>query len=1361
MASGQVLHIFETPESLDLASVLRCPDPGDEFRLSAYNADDVENWSEADVSIAVSMIVDVTCGNVCDVIDVLTIPVFHAAFNLIRYYPNLSPSRQVTLCAAFSSFSAKALELLRAIPANPYFTAKDTLDNCTYVELEDKMLTFTNFETQYQCTKRLEELRIGPSHIGSVVRSLVQLVNFLSCMCLKVATSVAPRNLGMAPPSLRVTTSPRRIGSKRRKLQDDATVNLQALDSLVDSMLAISSLDFDTIFSGAYGGAGKPSGPFSRLLLSSICGAMGHVGIEQRAKLAKALCLFARYKLSILLQFNPQLLDLDYLNDSDKGSGLECIGDELEWVTIIAQESKTNHNSCIAECLEMMGDTIIPNLVMKQIITIVKDTWSLQSESAMSSSVQAELLNIGTFIERMAKLVPLSCLNAMDQLRLLFDICSYSLRKSVMEAVKTLIIVARHVDNDQCDSDTARSCAMQREKLLALLQSRQYDSYMYARASLCKAFQDLVKLEALPIRWYTITTDLALERLMDKGSQVRQRALGLLAALVVDVTKRLYRVKLNVPTLKFDLDVINRHLNSIQNLPQEDNIDEITKYLQEHLGLSPSLEKDCISTLCTRLEYANEMYASVLDIAQKVQQAIEIANEMLNSSIETDQKAAIKFIATCHFMDIKAATQGLENVWQLAWSNNQNVIDAVLLEFKRVYFENKDHIAIANGLIEMVSTCTFSIVASIEKIFEINATRQVPPLMHLDKLFVALLKLAVGPSVQVGKDSLPRVALGLCRLIIVCICPSADNAVAQSIRNLDQKKLSCIKNLLQATARVDWCCFAQLCIIVQHGFGNGLAKIAEIAYSLLIASIGSNEPGWFAAAQAVVDLTFAHYVNPELLWQRFISQLLLEILNGARNNIALTQLLFTSGHVAVRTAIAMDKLHTRLKNARNRDSQGAQFNMGMASTNEHEHEIFERMVDQSLVCDNLLGGPIRNLLIAALLDPASLLLNPHPEHLRLLRTAAAISTCKYAAISRQFCNDAPNSNVKGTMLEVILAMLMGGTLHSVQPTGANSVEATPTRLDGSTLEISGQFSSTAQTSTGLQCSLEASLDLGLVEVPASLRSTLIISYGDLLVRHPNLIEPWNNTISQCLEDPQDLVRYTMVMVFTHLVMNDMVKPKALVLGAIMFLVLDPNPKISSCAKTFFTQVHKKNGNAIYNCFPQLLSNLACMRPQFNMAQRMVILTMLLECIEGHRQLESTVGKIAQRLHGMDSGDACAISIYAQALVRINHDEKCLAKLIQALPQIRRLILESNVLLAALLQIARKARQVKNRTAALDESQPETESTNLKDLSLELVSKLHALFGNVKSPHVTSIANQAEHVLSLDISETKPQMNILS
>jgi condensin complex subunit 1 len=60
---------------------------------------------------------------------------------------------------------------------------------------------------------------------------------------------------------------------------------------------------------------------------------------------------------------------------------------------------------------------------------------------------------------------------------------------------------------------------------------------------------------------------------------------------------------------------------------------------------------------------------------------------------------------------------------------------------------------------------------------------------------------------------------------------------------------------------------------------------------------------------------------------------------------------------------------------------------------------------------------------------------------------------------------------------------------------------------------------------------------------SSVRISIVISLGDLCFRFPNSLEPWTQHIYSRLNDDDASLRYNVLTVLTHLVLNDMIKIK--------------------------------------------------------------------------------------------------------------------------------------------------------------------------------------------------------------------------
>jgi condensin complex subunit 1 len=91
------------------------------------------------------------------------------------------------------------------------------------------------------------------------------------------------------------------------------------------------------------------------------------------------------------------------------------------------------------------------------------------------------------------------------------------------------------------------------------------------------------------------------------------------------------------------------------------------------------------------------------------------------------------------------------------------------------------------------------------------------------------------------------------------------------------------------------------------------------------------------------------------------------------------------------------------------------------------------------------------------------------------------------------------------------------------------------------------------------------------DTPA-LRANIVIALGDIAFRFPNLIEPYTKYIYNRLHDQDITVRKNTLMVLTHLILNDMIKPKGQISDMALCLE-DGEPRIADLAKLFFHEVH--------------------------------------------------------------------------------------------------------------------------------------------------------------------------------------------
>ena len=111
------------------------------------------------------------------------------------------------------------------------------------------------------------------------------------------------------------------------------------------------------------------------------------------------------------------------------------------------------------------------------------------------------------------------------------------------------------------------------------------------------------------------------------------------------------------------------------------------------------------------------------------------------------------------------------------------------------------------------------------------------------------------------------------------------------------------------------------------------------------------------------------------------------------------------------------------------------------------------------------------------------------------------------------------------------------------------------------------------------------------EPEQAVRATIAVALGDLVVRHPNRLEPWTDRLYSQLRDSDVRVRKNMLMVLTHLILNDMVKVKGRV-SEMARCLLDEDPRVAAHARLFFSEFAKKGSSPVYNLLPDIMSSLS-------------------------------------------------------------------------------------------------------------------------------------------------------------------------
>ena len=106
------------------------------------------------------------------------------------------------------------------------------------------------------------------------------------------------------------------------------------------------------------------------------------------------------------------------------------------------------------------------------------------------------------------------------------------LRSAIITALARVVRHTFHSEGSQLPSAGTDACIKSLGSQLALLLERVHDVAVHSRSRALQGFQYLASEMALPLGYWVVVAEAAVERLDDKGAQVRKSALQLLRTLL-------------------------------------------------------------------------------------------------------------------------------------------------------------------------------------------------------------------------------------------------------------------------------------------------------------------------------------------------------------------------------------------------------------------------------------------------------------------------------------------------------------------------------------------------------------------------------------------------------------------------------------------------------------------------------------------------------------------------------------------------------------------------------------------------------------------------------------------------------------
>lgn len=199
-----------------------------------------------------------------------------------------------------------------------------------------------------------------------------------------------------------------------------------------------------------------------------------------------------------------------------------------------------------------------------------------------------------------------------------------------------------------------------------------------------------------------------------------------------------------------------------------------------------------------------------------------------------------------------------------------------------------------------------------------------------------------------------------------------------------------------------------------------------------------------------------------------------------------------------------------------------------------------------------------------------------------------------------------------------------------------------------------------------------------------IRSTAIISLGDLVMRHPNMLEEQSVHLFGLLSDPCIQVRRKALLIISHLVLNDMLKMKGLMVNILKcYLDLD----LKGVVSVFIDELNKKDLNAIYNMIPDSINNL--LKSDVSHQEFKTISDMIFTYITKDKQGENLLEKLSSRFKDGNKDECLNIGY---CLTKIPITEKAMRKLLDSVSWWQNKVLSDSQLGSYFSDLAAKCRR---------------------------------------------------------------------
>lgn len=305
----------------------------------------------------------------------------------------------------------------------------------------------------------------------------------------------------------------------------------------------------------------------------------------------------------------------------------------------------------------------------------------------------------------------------------------YSVRMSMLE-VFAILYCHLMLQDERSDQSKAQA-----RGFLTAIEERLRDVNSFVRSKVLHVLTELIQANALPVAERARLLHLVVGRVMDKSSNVRRRAIQLLAVFLRKHPFCVDGGELSLSFFEERLVEIERQLEQLEPTAVKKTLDgssmEDLKEAADHEEGLPMADELATMQSMQNLLLQKRYYSDAIEFVKEIDAVMPILCRLLSSSTKTEVFEVMDFFVDAHAYRVQSSQAGIKKMMHLIWEQDlstedgtkRSVKEHVLANYRRVLLEvdvrltgKEKIIAIARNLIELVKTSSVSDLASLEQI---------------------------------------------------------------------------------------------------------------------------------------------------------------------------------------------------------------------------------------------------------------------------------------------------------------------------------------------------------------------------------------------------------------------------------------------------------------------------------------------------------------------------------------------------------------------------------------------------------------------------------------------------------------------